>query len=80
MKGIQRIREAIEAGESMPTEDIVLSFLEECALRDIETREAWEALQRFLPRLKAILESEKAAKERDSLTANGMPDSTPKAL
>lgn len=54
MEGIQRIREAIEAGESMTTEDIVLSFLEECILRDIEPR---GALQRFIPRLKAILES-----------------------
>lgn len=77
MEGIQRIREAIEAGESMTTEDIVLSFLEECILRDIEPRGAWEALQKFIPRLKAILaeqEKQKAAKECDSLTAiDGMP-------
>lgn len=80
MKGIQRIREAIEAGESMLTDDIVLALIEECFIRDIEPR---RVLKQFIPQLKALAdqqEKQKAAKERDSLTANGMPDSTPKAL
>lgn len=72
MEGIQRIREAIEAGESMTTEEIILALIEEAIKRDVDP---WKALQEFIPRLKAILaEQEKAAKERDSLTAiDGIP-------
>lgn len=75
MKGIKRIE---EAQGNMKVEEIILALLEEAIKRDVDP---WKALQEFIPRLKAILaEQEKAAKERDSLTANGMPDSTPKAL